>query len=212
MPAAGEGEGRGCVHPRGSGLRRPRTSSSAARRWRGRGSHEDESVPRDYAWGKSALIEYRTPKGERCRGRSSTRRATRPAPVPDIVYVYERLSQGCTLHCASERTPYNASVFTADGYFVLQPDIVFVRAIGRLRDRVRRAAVKKVLESGMVDPSASGSSDTRGRLRDDVIPTQTKIFSRRWRGRRSRISQLLRAIHWNRECPRRSTSRPGRRA
>ena len=45
---------------------------------------------------------------------------------PMVVYYYEKLSQGFHQYVTpSERSPYNTSVFSQNGYFVLRPDIVF---------------------------------------------------------------------------------------
>ena len=45
---------------------------------------------------------------------------------PMIVYIYELRSQNLHGYTApSERSPYNTSVFTQNGYFVFQPDIVY---------------------------------------------------------------------------------------
>jgi dienelactone hydrolase len=160
----------------------------------------------DYAWGKSALIEYRTPKGERLQGALFYPAGYTPGrQYPMIVYVYERLSQVVHTYTApSERTPYNASVFTADGYFVLQPDIVFrPRDPGVSATECVVAAVKKVLESGMVDPKRVGLvGHSWGGYETTFIPTQTKIFSAAVAG--APITNFLSffgAIHWNQGMP-----------
>jgi dipeptidyl aminopeptidase/acylaminoacyl peptidase len=75
-----------------------------------------------------------------------------------IVYMYERLSDG--LHrwnSPSERDPYNPAVFTAHGYLVLQPDIVFKpREPGLSVADCVGAAVKRVVAMGVVDPARIG--------------------------------------------------------
>jgi dipeptidyl aminopeptidase/acylaminoacyl peptidase len=122
-----------------------------------------------------------------------------------IVYVYERLSQAVHAYSApSERTPYNASVFTADGYFVLQPDIVFrSRDPGVSATECVVAAVKAVLETGMVDPKRIGLvGHSWGGYETTFIPTQTKIFSAAVAG--APITNFLSffgAIHWNQGMP-----------
>jgi dipeptidyl aminopeptidase/acylaminoacyl peptidase len=45
---------------------------------------------------------------------------------PMVVYYYEKLSQGFHQYVTpSDRSPYNTSVFSQNGYFVLRPDVVF---------------------------------------------------------------------------------------
>ncbi len=112
-----------------------------------------------YAWGKSELVDYKSARGDRLQGvlhypagyQSGQR-------YPMVVYMYERLSDGLHLYVSpSGRQPYNASVFTSQGYFFFQPDIVF-----RPRDPGLSVvdsvvpAVKAVLTRGAVDPVRVG--------------------------------------------------------
>jgi hypothetical protein len=80
-----------------------------------------------YAWGKSEVVDFT----------SATERPLQAAlyypanydpsrKYPMIVYTYELLSQNVHQYpVPSERSYYNTAVWTANGYFVLQPDIVF---------------------------------------------------------------------------------------
>ncbi len=74
---------------------------------------------------------------------------------------------------------YNTTVFTQEGYFVFQPDIVY-----RDRDPGPSAvecvvpAVKKVLEKGIVDPTRVGLvGHSWGGYQASYIPTRTNIFA-----------------------------------
>jgi dipeptidyl aminopeptidase/acylaminoacyl peptidase len=114
---------------------------------------------RDYAWGRSELVEYKNERGDRLQGAlfyPAGYEAGKKYPM--IVYMYERLSDG--LHrwsSPSEREAYNAGVFTSLGYFYLQPDIVFrPREPGVSVLDCVSAAVKKVLAAGSVDPARIG--------------------------------------------------------
>jgi dipeptidyl aminopeptidase/acylaminoacyl peptidase len=113
----------------------------------------------DYAWGRSELIEYRTDRGRRLQGALLYPAGYVPGKkYPMIVYSYELLSQ--TVHnyvAPSDRSYYNLSVFTSQGYFVLEPDIVFrPRQPGWSVVECITAGVRKVIQMGVVDPKRIG--------------------------------------------------------
>lgn len=160
----------------------------------------------DFAWGRSSLVDYRNTRGERLQGALYYPAGYVPGrKYPMIVYVYERLSQGLHTYVApSERSPYNTSVFTANGYFVLNPDIVFrPRDPGTAAVDCVTAAVKAVLATGMVDPKRVGLvGHSWGGYEASFIPTQTNIFAASIAG--APITNLLSfygAIHWNQGMP-----------
>ena len=167
---------------------------------------ETNPFQRDYAWGHSALVEYHNKKGERLQGALYYPAGYEPGrQYPMIVYVYERLSAGVHNYVVpSERSAYNTSVFNAEGYFVLQPDIVF-----RPRDPGVSAvdcvvsAVQKVLESGMVDPKRVGLvGHSWGGYEASFIPTQTKIFAAAVAGAPlTNFLSFFGAIHWTPGMP-----------
>jgi dipeptidyl aminopeptidase/acylaminoacyl peptidase len=104
----------------------------------------------------------------------------------------------------SERSPYNAAVFTANGYFVLQPDIVFrPRDPGIAALDCVTAAVKAALATGMVDPKRVGLvGHSWGGYEASFIPTQTNLFAASVAG--APITNLLSfygAIHWGPGLP-----------
>jgi dipeptidyl aminopeptidase/acylaminoacyl peptidase len=161
---------------------------------------------KDLAWGRSSLVDFRNARGERLQAA-----LFHPAgyvsgkKYPMIVYVYERLSQGVhTYSVPSERSPYNPAVFTAQGYFVLQPDIVFrPRDPGLAAVDCVTSAVKAALATGMVDPARVGLvGHSWGGYEASFIPTQTDIFAASIAG--APITNLLSfygAIHWNEGLP-----------
>jgi dipeptidyl aminopeptidase/acylaminoacyl peptidase len=160
----------------------------------------------DFAWGRSSLVDYRNARGERLQGALYHPAGYVPGrQYPMIVYVYERLSQGVHNYVGpSERSPYNAAVFTANGYFVLQPDIVFrPRDPGIAALDCVTAAVKAALATGMVDPKRVGLvGHSWGGYEASFIPTQTNIFAASIAG--APITNLLSfygAIHWNQGLP-----------
>jgi dipeptidyl aminopeptidase/acylaminoacyl peptidase len=76
---------------------------------------------------------------------------------PMIVYFYEITSN--TVHSysvPSERSAYNPTVFTQNGYFVLRPDIVYRdRDPGLSAVEALVPAVETALATGMIDPIGS---------------------------------------------------------
>ncbi len=113
----------------------------------------------NFAWGRSELLEYRTDKGRVLQGALYYPAGYQPGKsYPMIVYMYELLSQNVHRYVApSDRDYYNTSVFTSQGYFVFQPDIVFTpRQPGVSVAQCVSAGVKKVLQMGAVDPKRVG--------------------------------------------------------
>ena len=113
----------------------------------------------EYAWGHSELIEYTTDRGRRLQGSLIYPAGYEPGEkYPMIVYNYELLSQNVHRYVApSERSYYNTAVFMSQGYFVLQPDIVFrPRQPGWSVVECITAAVSRVIEMGVVDPERVG--------------------------------------------------------
>jgi dipeptidyl aminopeptidase/acylaminoacyl peptidase len=114
---------------------------------------------KDYAWGRSELIDYKGDQGLRLQGAlfyPAGYEAGKKYPM--IVYMYEKLSQGLHNYVApSDRSYYNISVFTSLGYFVFEPDIIFTpRRPGVSVVQCVVPGVKKVLASGMIDPRRVG--------------------------------------------------------
>lgn len=135
-----------------------------------------------FAWGRSELIEYITEKG-----RPLQSALYYPAGYEDgkkypmIVYNYELLSPNVHRYVApSDRDYYNTSVFLSQGYFVLQPDIVFrPRQPGISVVECVTAAVKKVIQMGVVDPKRIGIvGHSMGGFNTSFVATHTQdIFA-----------------------------------
>jgi len=112
-----------------------------------------------YAWGHSELIDYRNNAGRRLQGALFYPAGYEPGKkYPMIVYMYEKLSDGLHRYRApSEREYYNAGAVTSHGYLMLMPDIVFRRREPGLSvEECVSAAVKKVIDMGVVDPRKIG--------------------------------------------------------
>ncbi|HEX7052168.1 MAG TPA: prolyl oligopeptidase family serine peptidase [Longimicrobiales bacterium] len=156
----------------------------------------------DYAWGHSELVEFENARGQRLQGALFYPANYEPGrKYPMIVYIYEIRSN--TVHSysvPSERSPYNPAVFTSEGYFVFQPDIVYRdRNPGLSAVESVVPAVEKVLETGMIDPARVGLvGHSWGAYQTAFIVTQTDLFSAAVAGAplTDLISMYL-SVYWN---------------
>ena len=120
---------------------------------------ETNAFQSDYAWGRSELIDYETDHGRKMQGALIYPAGYEPGKkYPMIVYNYELLSRNVHRYVTpSDRSYYNTAVFMTQGYFVLQPDIVFrIRQPGWSVVECIGAAVEEVIEMGLVDPERVG--------------------------------------------------------
>ncbi|MBI4664121.1 MAG: S9 family peptidase [Verrucomicrobia bacterium] len=155
-----------------------------------------------FAWGHSELMEYKSDPGERLQGSLFYPANYEPGrKYPMVVYVYERLSDWIhSYHGPSERDPYNSTVFTSLGFFVLQPDIAFrPREPGLSVVECVGPAVKKVCEMGLVDPKNVGVvGHSWGGFDASFLAAQTELFAAAVAG--APITDLVSNYgnhHWN---------------
>jgi dipeptidyl aminopeptidase/acylaminoacyl peptidase len=155
-----------------------------------------------YAWGRAELVDFRSAAGLDLQGvllYPAGYDASRVYPM--IVYTYERLSQNLHQYVVpSERSYYNFNVFTANGYFVLMPDIVYRgRDPGISALEAVEPAVKAVVERGLIDPARVGLvGHSWGGYQATYLPTRTDIFAASVAG--APITNFLSfagAIHWS---------------
>lgn len=177
--------------------------------WVGNGSLSDARVVtdtnpflKDYGWSRSELVNYTNANGVELQGALYY-----PAnyevgkQYPMIVYIYEERSQG--LHnftVPSERRPYNNATFTADGFFVFEPDIVYrPQNPGLSAVECVVPAVKKVLESGMIDEKRVGLiGHSWGAYQTAFIVTQTDLFAAGIAGAPlTNMMSMSMSIYWN---------------
>ena len=116
----------------------------------------------DFAWGKTETIDYVTDKWhglQKLQGTLYYPAGYEPGKqYPMIVYMYELLSDNAHRFVVpSDRDYYNTSVFTTQGYFVLQPDITFKpRDPGLSVVSCVTAAIKAAIAKGAIDPKKVG--------------------------------------------------------
>ncbi|MDG1050228.1 MAG: prolyl oligopeptidase family serine peptidase, partial [Planctomycetota bacterium] len=156
----------------------------------------------DYLWGRSELVDFESSNGVPLQGAlyyPADYDETRTYPM--VVYIYELRSQSLHQYMApSERNPYSTSVFTQNGYFVFQPDIVYrAQNPGLSAVDCVVPAVRKVLESGKVDPERVGLvGHSWGAYQTAFIVTQTDLFAAGVAGAPlTNMMSMSMSIYWN---------------
>ncbi|MGP0069444.1 MAG: S9 family peptidase [Isosphaeraceae bacterium] len=157
---------------------------------------------KDYLWGRSELVDYINADGKPLQGALIYPADYEPGKkYPMIVYIYERLSDRLHAYTTpSERSPYNASVFSAEGYFVFMPDIVYrAQNPGLSAVDCVVPAVKKVLEGGKVDPKKVGLvGHSWGAYQTAFLVTQTDLFAAGAAGAPlTNMMSMSVSIYWN---------------
>ena len=157
---------------------------------------------KDYQWGRSELIDYENAHGVKLQGSLIYPANYKPgSKYPMIVYIYEKRSQELHRYITpSEKHPYNPCVYSAEGYFVFQPDIVYrPQEPGISAVECVVPAVKKVLETGMVDPKRVGlMGHSWGAYQTAFIVTQSDLFAAGVAG--APLTDLLSmsvSVYWN---------------
>lgn len=134
-----------------------------------------------FAWGRAEIIEYKSDRGERLQGALYYPAGYEPGrKYPLVVYMYERLSDGVHRYVSpSDRDPYNTSVFTSNGYAVLQPDIVFrPREPGLSVMECVEPAVRRVIAMGVADPARVGTvGHSWGGFDSAYLATHSTMFA-----------------------------------
>ncbi|GAB1342363.1 prolyl oligopeptidase family serine peptidase [Gemmatimonas sp.] len=156
---------------------------------------------RDVAWGRTELLAFRSSIGVPLQAILHYPANCDPSKrYPLVVYTYERLTQD--LHrftVPSERSNYNATVFTQNGYFVLMPDIVFrPREPGLGTLYAVEPAVRAVIARGLVDPARVGHmGHSQGGYEAAYLATHSRLFATTVMG--SGISDMISfagQMHW----------------
>jgi dipeptidyl aminopeptidase/acylaminoacyl peptidase len=161
---------------------------------------------KDYAWGHSALIDYKNERGERSQAAlfyPANYEAGKKYPM--IVYIYEIVSNVVhRYNVPSDRAPYSPAVFTSKGYFVYEPDITY-----RPRDPGVSAvqsvvpAVKKIIDLGLVDAKRIGIvGHSWGAYQTCFLATNTNIFAAAVAGAPlTDLVSMYGSVYWNTGIP-----------
>ena len=157
----------------------------------------------DYAWSRSALVEFESETGRRLQAALLYPANHDPSRrYPMIVYTYEILSSGVHRYGPpSERDYYSFTAWTQHGYFVLLPDIVYrARDPGVSALEAVRPAVARTVDMGLVDADRVGLiGHSWGGYQATYLPTRTDIFAASVAGAPlTDFVSFMGAIHWNR--------------
>ena len=156
----------------------------------------------DYAWGRTQLIDYENEWGRRLQGS-----LTYPAnyvegeQYPMIVYHYELLSRGLHRYVIPDETNYyNVQAWSHEGYFVLQPDIVYRdRRPGQSNVETLRPAVAAAVETGMIDSERVGLiGHSWGGYQTTFFVTQDDLFASAVAGAPlTNLMSMYLSFYWN---------------
>ncbi len=156
----------------------------------------------EYAWGRSELVEFRNAEGRRLQGSLYYPAGYQPGKkYPMIVYIYEIRSPSVHNYSEpSERSYYNFTDFTQEGYFVFQPDIVYRdRNPGLSAVDAIVPAVKTVLQRGDIDPQRVGLiGHSWGGYQTAFTVTQTDVFAAAVAGAPlTDLYSMYLSVYWN---------------
>ena len=157
---------------------------------------------KDFLWGRSELVNFKNKNGVPLQG-SLTFPANYKAgqKYPMIVYIYEERSQNLHRYAVpTEKHPYNPAVYSAEGYFVFQPDIVYrPQEPGISAVECVVPAVEEVLKTGMIDKDRVGLvGHSWGAYQTSFIVTQTDLFSAGIAGAPlTNMMSMAVSVYWN---------------
>jgi len=169
---------------------------------KGRQISTTNSFQKDYAWGRPELVSYKNVHGKAMQGALYYPAGyEKGEKYPMIVYIYELRSQNLHRYSVpSERSAYNPAVFTTQGYFVLQPDIVYrPQNPGLSAVECVVPAVESILSRGEVDPKKVGLvGHSWGAYQTAFIVTQTDLFAAGVAGAPlTNMMSMSMSIYWN---------------
>jgi dipeptidyl aminopeptidase/acylaminoacyl peptidase len=156
----------------------------------------------EYLWGRSELIDFVSEYGDTLQAALFYPAGYEPGrQYPMVVYHYEMRSQAVNQYVVpSDRSPYNTSVFTNTGYFVLQPDIVYrPRNPGLSAKAAIEGATRKVLETGMIDPARVGvMGHSWGGYQTTFLATTSDLFAAAVAGAPlTNLVSMYLSVYWN---------------
>jgi len=156
----------------------------------------------EYAWGRSELVDFRNRQGENLQGALFYPADYQPGrKYPMIVYIYEIVSSGVhNFSTPSERSAYNPTIWTQNGYFVFMPDIVYRdRDPGLSAQDALEPAVAKVVGTGMVDGARVGLvGHSWGGYQTAFVSSVSRTFAAGVAGAPlTELASMYLSIYWN---------------
>lgn len=161
-------------------------------------------VGREFLWGTAELVDYENDRGEAMQAAlflPAGYDRDEDGPVPTIVYIYEKLSQNMHRWSnPSERSPYNAAVYTSEGYAVLMPDITYrAQNPGVSAIECVIPAVQAAVATGIVDEDAVGiMGHSWGAYQSAFLATRTDVFKAAVAGAPlTNMMSMSMSVYWN---------------
>ena len=156
----------------------------------------------DYAWGRTQLIDYENEWGRPLQGALIYPADHDPdRTYPMIVYHYELLSQSLHQYVVPDPTRYyNIQIWSQEGYFVFQPDIVYRdRRPGQSNVETLRPAVAAAVETGMIDADRVGLiGHSWGGYQTTFFVTQDDLFAAAVAGAPlTNLMSMYLSFYWN---------------
>lgn len=136
-----------------------------------------------YQWGKSEMIHFKAPSGNQLNGALFYPANYKPGQkYPMIVWIYDTVSRELNQYVnptLSNPIGLNITNLTANGYFVLLPDIEFQKGSpGKSALDCVTTAVNKVIDMGYTEKGKIGlKGQSFGAYETNYIISQTNLFS-----------------------------------
>lgn len=144
---------------------------------------ESNTQQKNYYWGKAEMIHYTNSFNKPLNGALFYPANYDPKiKYPMVVYIYEKVSRNIHNYVnpsLQNVTGFNITNLTTKGYLVLLPDITYESSNpGLSATDCVSAAVKTVVDKGLVDPKKIGlAGHSFGGYETNFIITQTDIFA-----------------------------------
>ncbi|MEE8585484.1 MAG: prolyl oligopeptidase family serine peptidase, partial [Acidobacteriota bacterium] len=156
----------------------------------------------EFRWSAgSRLIDYTGAKGDRLQAALHLPAGYEPGKrYPTIVYIYERVSRRLNQYSSPSANGFNKSVYTSQGYAVLEPDIAYqVNDPGMSAVWCVLPALQAAIESGVVDGEKVGiHGHSWGGYQTSFLITQSKAFRAAVAGAPlTNMISMYSSIYWN---------------
>jgi dipeptidyl aminopeptidase/acylaminoacyl peptidase len=161
---------------------------------------------KEFLWGKAALIDFVNEDGIELQAALIYPADYEPGrQYPMIVNIYEIVSNSIHSYVTpSDKSSYNITNYSSQGYFIYKPDIVYtVNDPGISAVKCVVPAVRKVLQTGMIDPKRIGiMGHSWGAYQTSFIITQTDLFAAAAAGAPlTDMISMYTEIYWNSGTP-----------
>ncbi|MGH7503560.1 MAG: alpha/beta hydrolase family protein [Longimicrobiales bacterium] len=156
----------------------------------------------EYAWGRTELVDFTNRQGVPLQASLHYPANHEPGrKYPMIVLIYEIRSNAIHQYYApSERNAYNPTNWTQEGYFVLQPDIVYRdRDPGLSALDAIEPAVDRMIATGMIDEARIGLvGHSWGGYQTAFVSTVSNKFAAGVAGAPlTELASMYLSVYWN---------------